>query len=339
MKLQARLTLTNIIIYILVLSLVIFTFESLASALIVEDSKADTLQLISYGETLSFNYVNSVQLQLGQLASSPEVIAAIENNDKALLENVSETLAIIKSANPRIENIGILDSECTSRAADQKAAPFVGQNFSSREYCIGTLQTKEPYVSSAFISVVTKKPVLSVASPVKKMNGEMVGLIVATIDTTRLSDGLKIFDPHTTVILLDRMNRPFFDSSRQITQVVSSQEDAWNGQEDEIKTVNQKIQNGETTGFFELKSSQRNDFVAFRKGDFLTIIIQESSSNAFAVVYKIRELLLFTGVIALILLVVSSWFVSRSVAGPIQGLTRDVEAISRGQLDIELKKR
>lgn len=225
------------------------------------------------------SYVDHVEYHLSDLAKDSLVIDALEGKDPKVFAQVSERMTALNDTIGSIENIGLLEvvgSKCILRGGDTLALPSVGTDFSYLDYCQGVIRAKETFISSAFISTITKNAVIAVAVPIYGVQGRMLGFIVGTVGLSDLRAQLLSLQDQSSVVLLDRNGLAFLDT-KKIIESLDAPPSAI------VTEIQKRLASQAHETYFEYGQSS----VGYVSTGQLVVIYEQSSSSLF-----LRRLLL-----------------------------------------------
>lgn len=246
-----------------------------------------TFQLVNF-------YIDKASGNLINLANDPIIISALETKNSDTLLAASQKITTIKEAVGNIENIAlhqISGSSCIAITADQTATAVIGKDWSDRDYCKGIIENKATYVSSAFVSSISNKPVLAISTPVKNAKGETLGYIIGTLELDELRGYLWDLQKDSKVELLDRYKTMFLNTEENIETLnnLSATEE-----EELSKIESYSINNN--NGYFR----DEDNFVGYRSNNILTVIYEKKATS----LLDLAQTLDFTIILFLLLMIV-----------------------------------
>lgn len=295
---------------------------------------ADVTTSIDYTFQLINFHLDQVKNNLDVLAGDPLTISALETGDQSLLDQVSQKMEIINQADDSIEHIGlqsIAGTACILRTGDKGTLPFVGTDFSGRDYCQEIIRTKEDYLSSAFVSSVDKDMVLSLAVPVKNAGGEVIGDIVSSISLSELRGYLLNLRKDSSTDLLDRSGALFLSTETMIERL----DEADNPQEKEINEVKKRLANNEREGYFR----DADTFYGYKSTGIITVIFEKSSTSLLDLTRILDWTVFLSLSAAIVLTVLVTILVVQSITRRISRLSGIAQKITDGQFDIDLERK
>lgn len=302
---------------------------------VLNDHMADDIKnAVNYNSQLVNSYMDKIQSSVTGLANDPLVIDALVSKDKRKLEQVSLKFTTIVESENSVEDFALFEvrgSGCIVMAASKVAQSIVGQNFSERDYCKGIQKTKEIYISSAFVGVITKHPNISIVVPIEDARGEMIGFVMAVVKFDELRGYLWDLQNSSKVELLDRNGVMFLDTTSKIETLgnLSTIEDG------ELKDIKQSISNGVHEWYFR----DEGDFIGYKFTGSMTIIYEQSATTLMGLSYSLN----YTILISLLVLVILSFLVIfiflDSITNRISRLSKISSDIANGQFSIELNEK
>ena len=208
------------------------------------------------------------------------------------------------------------------------------ENVSQREFFKKTIGGAEEYISDAIVTLTTKELVVVIATPVRDMNNEIVGVLQANVRLDKLSDYVRQLSQGDSIVYI---------LSRQKTVLAHPNEEYVQNQEDfgslefvseytgEITTLRTKNINGEKV----IVSYCPNELAGW------LIVVETPLNTAMASVYKLLNTYVLMFIVAAIIIVIASQYFSKMVARPFITLTSVMKAIAGGELsdfDIEVTR-
>lgn len=149
-----------------------------------ESSKVDFFNKITTGQNTITAAVNSIQSSLVVASANPQLVEAIEKKDANTIAQISK---VIYESNKNIRRLLFFNHEGEGLAIYPYGV-FDQANYSYREYFTKVRETKRPYVSDVFLTHVdnVSRYVVGVAVPVLDKRGEIVGIVVGSVDLHRI---------------------------------------------------------------------------------------------------------------------------------------------------------
>lgn len=334
MSIKTKLIVGIACILIIVDLMMVFAIYKQNSKKLDEHAQTDIANNIHYTTQLVNFYLGRARDNLTSLANDPIIIDALETKSSVALARASERLTIINEAIAPIEGIGLLEingSTCTNIAADKYSLSVVGRNFSDRDHCKGIIATKSPYVSSAYVSAVTKHVILGIAIPVQNAKGAMLGYILGTVNSSELRGYLLDLQQDSAVDLLDRYGTLFLTTKKQIETLDTKP----GSQDSEIAEVQKRLAENKKEGYFMYGS----DFVGYKDGAPVTVIFEKS--NASLIELNRAFYLTFIGYLmgAVVLIIILIYFFIGIIVRRILRISEVAQQIAQGKFDIKLDKK
>lgn len=299
-----------------------------------DHTSVDVKNTINYTSQLINFYLGSAEGNLNNLANDPAMIEALTTKDPIILEQISQKMTMVNDAVGAIENVSlseVVGSSCVVITADQSAGAVVGSDFFERDYCKGILKTKTTYLSSAFISSVSNRPVLGLVVPVKNNKGEMLGFIYGSIDLAELRGYLWDLQKDSKIELLDRYGTMFLNTEEKITTLNNLSDT----EEEEIDTVKEGIFNNKVEGIFQ----DADNFVGYKFDGDITIVFEQSAVNLLALAKSINFFSRFSLIISLIVTVSIIFIFVGKITKNITHLSKIARDFSLGRFETELDEK
>jgi len=332
---RMKFSLSILLVAIIIGLVAIYILTSQGRTLLTSYISAKTEQLSDYTKQLTDLSLEGVTGTLQDLSDDSDIISLLENGDGASFNSVEKKLTDAVRYRETFNNAAIYDNACILRGGVASTAGLVGQSFAERDYCIGIKKTGQTYISGALWGVVSQKPILTVSVPVRNANGEMIGFVFGSINIDRLKDALiKLEQPGEKIGLLDRYNSLFLDTAENLTKILPA------GQlPNDTSAVVDRINAGQDKGFFQFTEEDgRDNFVAYKKYDYVTIIFDSPYSETFGVINALDNTIYFAVIAAILLAMIASWIVAGILVGPVKKISRQIDEITKGKLDLELEK-
>ncbi len=295
---------------------------------LTEHANQDIKETIDYTFQLVNFYLGRANDNLTNLANDSVIIEALETKDPAKLALASEKMTIVNEMVGVIENIGlheVIGSTCIARSADKPALSVVGRDFSERDYCQGIINTKAPYLSSAFVSVVSKNPVLGLAIPVKNARGQILGYILGVIDLNELRGYLWDLQQDSSVVLLDRYGVMFLDTKQKL-KALDNPPTAL------ASEIQKRLTDNKSEGYFQ----DENNFIGHKSNGSLTVVFSKSAKILLTVQQYLNLTVFYSWVIALLLVIIAIYFFVGTITKRISRLSQITQQIAGGKFSIKL---
>ncbi len=292
---------------------------------------ADVKSSLDYNTQVVNAYFLRAQKNLANLSRDPQIIKALETKDEQELGKVQEKFTLIREALDIMDNVALQEidgSRCVVIATDDQAVQNVGKDFSDRDYCSGILNTRAPYISSAYMSATNNRPVVGFVVPVKNDKDEMIGFVYGAINITELQGYLGGLQEDSVVDVLDRSGSLFL-TTRKDVQLFNLGTDP---EESELPEVREAIGNGAQEGYF----TDGNDFVGYKNIGFVTIVFEESAKSLFAFATTLNWVILISTTVAIVLTaLIIAVFIGR-ITIRIKRLSEITERMVQGDFKVKL---
>ncbi len=293
----------------------------------------DTKNTVNYTSQLINFYLDSAKSSLTSLAEDPAMLEALETKDFSNLAVVTSKLTIINDVSGVVGNVALQEvssTKCLVIAADKRSQSAVGVDFSLRDYCKGIIAGDKPYLSSAFINAVSKKPTLAFAVPVKNEKGKMLGFVVGFIDLSELHGYLWDLQSNSAVDLLDR-NGEMFLTTRAVPNFLGLAP----YDESEVFSVKEKLSKNIPEGYY----IEGLNFIGYKFDGDITVIYEKPTKDLISLVNS-SNFILLSGFISSIILVFSIlvFFVGR-ITNRISRLSKITKEIEGGNFKINLNEK
>ena len=299
--------------------------------------------------TISYNTAsNAIESRIREelpiiAQDSASYVSLIVNNYLMGIDSISNRL-VIKSMDwtkqePALKNdaqrlaysgagIGALDGNV--KYTDGSAA-----NLEDRDYYKSALNGKTS-ISDVIISRVTGKPVIMLASPITT-EGKVAGVVVGRIDgdaLSKITDKIKYGKKGYSYIitksgaLVAHGNREFVYKSRNFLE-----EGKTNPEFKKLSVMFERMVSGETgADEYRFMGSDRYFGFAPIQGTKWSIAVGAIKDDVFSDAYGLRKTFILVSTCFLILGIIVAYFLSKSIAVPINKLMRASIAISNGDL-------
>lgn len=301
---------------------------------LIEHINSDLRDNLNYTSQLVNFYIDRTESDLSKLAKDPLMIEVLEKKDPAKIAQVSERLTIVNENSDAIGSIGlheVIGSTCLAIAGDKTALLTVGRDWSNRDYCKGIVQTKAPYLSSAFIGTIEKKPVLAMVVPVKNSKKEMLGYIIGSVNLSEIYGYLWDLQEDSKVELLDRYGTMFLSTYEKIEILnnLSSTENV------EINLINKKIFDNKKEGYFR----HGEEFIGYKSNGPITVIYEKSATQVLTVINILNTSIIWAQIVGLFLIMILIYLAVGTITGRILRLSNATQQIASGNFDLKLKEK
>ena len=149
-----------------------------------ESSKVDFFNKITTGQNTIATAINSIQSSLVVASANPQLVVAIEKKD---VNTMAQIAKVVYESNKNIRRLVFFGKEGDGLAIYPYGL-FDQANYSYRDYFTHVRETKRPYVSDVFLTHIdnVSRYVVGVAVPVLDKKGEIVGIVVGSVDLDRI---------------------------------------------------------------------------------------------------------------------------------------------------------
>ena len=262
----------------------------------------NTLHMVANQPAIrNFDLANAKNILVGAVKVNPDLVIALDNG---------EGQQVVKSNDDAFTNV-------TEREFYQKAMG-------------GT----EEYISDILVSKVTGKMNVVISTPVRDMNNNIVGVLQASTELTKVSDFVtKLSDGNSTVYVLSRQGTVLAHPNMDYVQNqedFSSLEFVQASSAEQSKTLETKNIQGEKV----MVSYSRNEMAGW------LIAVETPVSAAMASAYKLLDTSIILFIIAAIIVGLLGLYFSRQFTKPLIDLTSIIKTIAEGNLkDFDVKNK
>lgn len=320
--------LSVLIIIGLMASLVVVNVSGVLKQHVNEESE----RVVSDISSMFSLYINMQTGRVESLASEKQVVDAIETRNQQQLDRVTETFFNIRKTSKTITNIGLFDNDCIL-LAHGNVLPPLGTNFSHRDYCEGVKSSKLTYISEAYLSATTNESVFAVATSVLNGNKTSIGFIIVVNDISGIRDIIYNSLGNEFVIMLDRTNTAFLDSRKDTLLQKNAPYSP------EVELIKEKLIQNTTEGVIEHTNEKGMEhLIYFKKIKEFTIILVRDKKEVETHITSIGSRIYLGASVAVLFILITAWMISHSITKPINKLTKSVNNIVSGNLDVKLEK-
>ena len=313
-----------IVIFIFIL-LTAYSFYITDSAIKNKEIGAAQQKVDEIGEFTDLYFSNTKSI-VESIANDPKTISSLKSSDVNSVQELRNTIDKAISNNQNIENIGIFDTSCILKYTGERATNIIGQDFSTRDYCIGVRKSNSAYISESFISAATNEKVIGVSTPIKNTDRKIVGYTLAIISINELKYRLDKFESDSYIILLDRYDQEIFRTNEK-NEI----------NEEELQVI-EKLKTSQEGSATFTDSSGKEELITYKKFAYFTIIYDQDKESVFATNNNLFTTQIEILLIGILVLIIGLYFISKSISKPLVELNEKVNKISKGNLDIELPK-
>ncbi len=126
---------------------------------------------------------------LGLTSATADTARLAEQVAEGRWSEVVRYLRQLRRSDPSIASAAVLDRTGVLRARDPVDDATIGVDFSYRDYFIGVVATKQPYVSEVFVQKGRPRAaVLALAAPIMDARGRFIGAVQATLQVSFVAD-------------------------------------------------------------------------------------------------------------------------------------------------------
>lgn len=191
-----------------------------------EASKVDFFNKITSGQNTIASAINSIQSSLVVSSANPQLVTAIEKKD---VNTMAQIAKVIYESNKNIRRLVFLNKEGDALAIYPYGL-FVQTNYSFRDYFSRVKETKRPYVSDVYLTTVdnVSRYVIGVAVPVLDKRGEIVGMVVGSVDLDRIGyllSQVAVTSRGEYFVVVDHNNTIIFHPNAKLVGTVNPKSD------------------------------------------------------------------------------------------------------------------
>ncbi len=297
-------------------------------------------------------YIEEEKQKVSIMADSAVIrnyLADLSNGNPVLdkdIQDVQKRLDGLVVMSVEYNEVFVLDTNGTIVASSNKVD--IGTDKSEDAFFI--YGRNGTYVKDAYISPVTGKPAIGVSSPIKDKQGNLAGVYVVRINMDALNEitsersGLG----ETEEVLLFNTNRYMVTPSKYISNSVLSLQVNTSIVNKCFEDIDEYTNEG---GDVETHEEEIMHYADYRKVDVVGAHAYIQPQMKWCLVTKIDEaealgkpksqmtnVLITTSIATLAFIILTAYLVSRLLTKQIKRLTSSVEAITKGDLDIQLAK-
>lgn len=321
MKLKTKIQLSfcvPVVALLLLIGTIIIVKADNASTKIVKDS-------MSASATLAANHISE---QFGDYLGIVEMLGNIEKLNSGLT---------------REEKFGFLDlyakkfgfASFNALGPDGKSL-LDGTDFSSRDY-FKTALAGTPNVSDITLSPLTGKYGVSVAAPFYNVEGDIFGVLYFRLDSDfilSILDSISISD-NSYAYLIDKEGNIIAHKNSDLILNYNMKE-----QKGSIKTIAEDILKGEAgDGSYKYEGKELLcGYSPIGNTNGWSIVIAAPKSDFTSAINKIRNIVFIAVVVAILIVLVISFFLARSISKPIIKVKNALTSVAEGNLNVTIDK-
>ncbi|WP_170291506.1 methyl-accepting chemotaxis protein [Heliobacterium mobile] len=255
---------------------------------------------------------------LKQLSSLPKIKSMNAEEQKSLLESFGNVF-------PDMDSIAVIDLTGMQIARSNNGTKV---NVADRDYVQGILKEGKTFVVGLpSISKVTGRPILTVAVPITD-GGLVVGVLAGYL---RVDDVIRSF--------ITRMQELDSAADKKIIIVDNQQKLLYHpDKKNAASSDSYPLPLSDTTGIADYEENGTHYVATLMQSDFthLTILIREDAKELFAPIQHLLYVLL--GLLAgmVLLSLVTSFFLARRIASPLEYIGAQARRLASGDLTIQL---
>jgi len=280
---------------------------------------------LDYSIVITNLFFGEIEDNILSISRDTDIVAGLATDDQDIGRKVNEKFQQLLHTVTTIENISlhsIENGKCIVKYADNASQSIVGKDLSERDYCKGILETKLPYISGVFISLVSGHPAVGIAIPILNLQREVTGYVVGLVSLNELRGYLRDLQKENNFIMI-------FD--RYGTGLVNTLNDA-KEYEARFQDVSE-LRNGlKESGFIE----SADYLYGFRKINEFMIVLGEPKVNINALVSRNNRTLMVSSLVSGIVLLIFVYFTISSVTRRLIKITHIAEDISHDTKNISI---
>lgn len=306
-----------------------------------EKTSTDILRSDVYGRNRLFSKQVSNQLDvfvidLENILKSLNSAEAIKENDAAGMVEVLESYYqnFVAFGERTFETFVVLDKDGVVKSVYPYKEEYIGLNYAHFDYYREIAAGQEKYISpNVWVSPITGRSVVEIAFPAKNSRGETVAIVSANINLatiTRVAQELKL-GKQSAVFILDKSG--VFVAHPETSLVVERQN--INNVYPGLFAVIKSKEEGEISWPEDKPKFIFNWYTSPTIG--WKVVSAQEIKEALAVSDTLRRLFGYLLGAILLLIGAVSYFISRRIVTPVKKLSRGLEEIAKGNLDMRIE--
>ena len=205
-------------------------------------TKSEFFNKVTSGQNLITTTINSIESTLEVASANPQLVTAVEKKD---VDSIAQFAKVVYESNKNIRRLVFFNKQGEAIAIYPYGA-FDQINYSYREYFTHVRDTKRSYISDVFETHIDNisRYVVGIAVPILDKRGELSGLVVGSVDLSRIGYLLSQVASNSRgeyFVVVDRQNKIIYhpNSSRvgsdnpstdALTQALQGQKGVVSGQ-------------------------------------------------------------------------------------------------------------
>jgi len=235
----------------------------------------------------------------------------------------------------RYETMAVTDLSGKSIATNDNSQMDLGDRQYVKDALAGNVVISEPVVSKA-----TGNLVLAVAAPLKR-DGNTVGVVLATVPTTYIANLMSSAQLGDTGEAYLINSEGFFITPSRFTEELIREGKVKTRSELELQIDTYASQQGlaGNTGLSEYKDYRGVDVIgaySYLPEQKWAIIAEQNSSEAFAAVNQLRNVILGLIAISLIVIIILAIIIANSISKPIQTMAGAASLMAQGKINQQI---
>jgi methyl-accepting chemotaxis protein len=323
----------KLLMFFLALSLIpliivgVFAFIQSQNAL--REKTTEHLQMLANNNTATIkDWLESRKKDIIVMSYNARIQSLEPESAKAAIDQFS-------SGWGRYETMAVTDLSGKSIATNDNSQMDLRDRQYVKDALAGNVVISEPVVSKA-----TGNLVLAVAAPVKR-DGSTVGVVLATVPTTYIANLMSSAQLGDTGEAYLVNNEGFFITPSRFTEDLIREGRVKTRSELELQIDTYASQQGlaGNTGLSEYKDYRGVDVIgaySYLPEQKWAIIAEQNSSEAFAAVNQLRNVILGLIAISLIVIIILAIIIANSISKPIQTMAGAASLMAQGKINQQI---
>lgn len=189
LSIKSKVSLIICVLIIIAVSVNFIVLVSIAESTMKTSTKSTVNDLVEANGLIIEGVVKNINESMSYLINSDKIIEYVDSKGIINEYNVKSDISDYIKKNSGVENLSIVSKNGIILLSSDKS--LVGNNLSDKSYVSDTLSNAQAHQSNLLVSSQTNNPIIQFANPIISQDGNVNGVIVATVNIEKITENLK----------------------------------------------------------------------------------------------------------------------------------------------------
>lgn len=189
LSIKSKVSLIICVLIIIAVSVNFIVLVSIAESTMKTSTKSTVNDLVEANGLIIEGVVKNINESMSYLINADKIIEYVDSKGIINEYNVKSDISDYIKKNSGVENLSIVSKNGIILLSSDKS--LVGNNLSDKSYVSDTLSNAQAHQSNLLVSSQTNNPIIQFANPIISQDGNVNGVIVATVNIEKITENLK----------------------------------------------------------------------------------------------------------------------------------------------------